>query len=190
MQRQQGVGEIALIFIMMLLVGAGGYYLGMKHPFKNMAPQVSTASPQSTSIPAAKDEAANWKTYTNTKYKFSLKYPNTWYVAEDEGTIYINNGPIPDPPITHGVPGSLTIFTSPTPFDKPDTEKGQIISDTTILGIKAIKIIDKNEYMNEFETSFIVNYKEKGYWIIFPNNDSSGNYNPIFDQILSTFRFN
>lgn len=58
------------LLILVLMVGAGlaGYWLG-RSPLN----QISTPTPVATAI----DETANWKTYTNSDYDFSFKYPSS-----------------------------------------------------------------------------------------------------------------
>lgn len=60
------------IIVLLLVIGAGGYFLYQKQVNKPVATQVSYPTPSPTS-----DETANWKTYTNTQYGYSIKYPPT-----------------------------------------------------------------------------------------------------------------
>jgi len=75
--KQNGFAPI-LILIAIVVVGAigGAYYLGTK---KAPEPQTSTTSSpavQTTPSPSSTpDETADWKTYTNTKIGFVIKYP-------------------------------------------------------------------------------------------------------------------
>ncbi|MEK7517821.1 MAG: PsbP-related protein [Patescibacteria group bacterium] len=70
-----GIGAVVIIAI-------GAYTLGTKQ-----SQPVVQNSVQATPIPSPTpvDETANWKTYTNTKYGFSLKYPNDWFSNNCEG---------------------------------------------------------------------------------------------------------
>lgn len=69
----------ALIFIILALVAAGFvgimFYVGKITP--KPPPEVVTLTPSPTPSPSPIDETASWKTYTNTKYGFSFKYPNS-----------------------------------------------------------------------------------------------------------------
>lgn len=77
------------------LVGAGAYYYFYSH--KQVAPPAGCyyrevqciqapcnpilVCPQPSPSPT-QDETANWQTYTNNQYGFSLKYPADWHVKE------------------------------------------------------------------------------------------------------------
>lgn len=39
-----------------------------------------------TASPISSEEVADWKTYTNTKYGYSIKYPSDWYVYGADGS--------------------------------------------------------------------------------------------------------
>lgn len=72
---QKGFAYLYLILgaLLLVLVGAGAYYLGTK----NVQTQQQTVSPivsQQTLTPAV-DQTANWQTYTNSTFGFSIKYP-------------------------------------------------------------------------------------------------------------------
>ena len=71
----------APIFIILLIAGVvGGYLIGSG---KLNLPQKQVTQTETSKV----DEIANWKTYTNTKYGYSIKYPNDWdYVDTDDPT--------------------------------------------------------------------------------------------------------
>lgn len=68
-----------LIFLLIgfVAVGAivGAFYFGKQFGTKSQQP--SSQSSQNTPLPAP-DETTGWKTYTNTKYGLSFKYPADW----------------------------------------------------------------------------------------------------------------
>ena len=59
------------VIVLILVIGAGGYFLYQKQTSKPT--NSSQISPPTTS--PTLDETANWKTYTNAKYGYSFKYP-------------------------------------------------------------------------------------------------------------------
>lgn len=87
---QTGILILAGIVLVIALVG-GAYYLGKSATLKSSpAPVVTspasrdeqTPQPSPSSSPSL-DETANWKTYTSTKYGFTLKYPNDWEIKSE-----------------------------------------------------------------------------------------------------------
>src|ERR1035437_2230772 len=61
--------------ILMLIIGSGGVYLGIKYikpAQKNQTTQIS--KPQISPTPAI-NSTANWKTYIDSVYNFTMKYP-------------------------------------------------------------------------------------------------------------------
>lgn len=71
-----------IVVAVIAVIGIGGYILGTQ----KQKPQVvgyPTPVVQETPIPT-QDETASWKTYTNTKYKFTLKYPANFIVSETD----------------------------------------------------------------------------------------------------------
>jgi len=79
---------VGIVLACFVVFGAGGYFLGMKQWLTNNSASEANL-PKPTSIPQAsntsnQDETANWKTYTNDKYNYSIKYPSNWSVTRDE----------------------------------------------------------------------------------------------------------
>lgn len=62
--------------ILLLAIVGGAYLLGTKN---NNSKTVSQITPTATATPTpTSDPTANWKTYTNPKYGYSIKYPADW----------------------------------------------------------------------------------------------------------------
>ena len=72
-----------VILVGFIIFGVGGCYLGKKSIEPSQVTtgvqNKQTQVPLATSTPA---ETANWKTYTNEKYKFSLRYPQNFYYKD------------------------------------------------------------------------------------------------------------
>jgi hypothetical protein len=50
-------------------------------------PEIQTPATETPKIQTQNEQLSNWNTYTNTKYKFEIKYPADWSVREyDTGT--------------------------------------------------------------------------------------------------------
>jgi hypothetical protein len=126
---QKGFSPIFIVLGIVLLLGiAGGVYffgktayLKLNCPFGivvnnecgwNWTPPPSLWQPSSSPTPSITpkvDETANWKTYTNTKYKFEFRYPNYWKVSEDAGFSFIQLQGIKDGKID-SINGGITII--------------------------------------------------------------------------------
>lgn len=93
---QKGFVQFIILGVVVLaVVAAGAFYLGRttQKPTSPQNPVVSeTPNPSPTSsaspTPTGIDETANWKTYTNTKEGYSIKYPLSWYARDGIVTDY------------------------------------------------------------------------------------------------------
>ncbi len=77
MLNQKGFSPILIVIIVALVI-IGGYLYFNKLSSKN-TPSSSQITPVSTVTPKP---AADWKTYMNTKYNFSIDYPDNWSFRE------------------------------------------------------------------------------------------------------------
>ncbi|MCL5795597.1 MAG: hypothetical protein M1338_04575 [Patescibacteria group bacterium] len=78
MENQKGLAGIwvTILVILVLAIGAvGGYYY-----FKNKDTKTAPTTP--TLTPTATVDMTTWKTYTNKKYGYSIKYPSNWTYRE------------------------------------------------------------------------------------------------------------
>lgn len=94
MDKQKGFALILILVGILVLAGivGGAYFLGKSNktePVKVVSTPQVTAHPtsQPTSVPqaSASGDMTNWKTYTNSKYNFSIQYPPT-FIVEDRST--------------------------------------------------------------------------------------------------------
>lgn len=67
-KQKQGFTPIIILIVVLVALVAGAYYLGGKKSSLNLTP---TSTPNAT---------ANWKTYTNTKYNYTFKYPSEYHL--------------------------------------------------------------------------------------------------------------
>lgn len=72
------------VVLLLIIVGAGAYYLGISKPSNNPTPEnaTSTLSAQPTSAP--NDETEKWNTYKNPEGYFTVKYPSTFLSKENK----------------------------------------------------------------------------------------------------------
>ena len=91
--RQKGFTPIIILLLIVAVLGAAGYFAysrGYTNSFLPKPSPIITPRPLLTPLPTPKptstpDPTANWKTYTNTTYKYSLKYPSDWEVQGEGG---------------------------------------------------------------------------------------------------------
>lgn len=169
---------------------------------------------QTTPLPIA-DETLNWKTYTNTEYKYSLKYPPDYKAdscrncADLSKMEFINFTPQQYPAQQYGIISVETVFKNKKPDETIDQYLRTILlnSNPVISGseerfnineFEALSVITENfGYQTKIVT--LVNIERKqAFNIIFTGVSSETNKNitledfknlNIFSQILSTFKF-
>lgn len=202
-----------IVWIILIILIAGGlvyYFQYTKIPELNtkindLQNQVNQLQEQAKQ-PA--DETADWKTYENTKYGYSVKYPSDWYLYNkgfyDAATktykdvalsVFISDSKIDD--IPYGSDYPLSAFTITGGQDKFNfTEVKQQDASMTyttqeISGESALKAVSKkaSDFDQTFGTYYYINHDSKGYIVSWPNTDASGSHEANYDKILETFEF-
>ena len=175
-------------------------------PKNSTAVNVSSTSPLPSPTP---DETANWKTYTNTKYGYTVRYPKEWLVFGGDSFQYnelceenstskihiefttekITSCGHMDGEIDSSTQFAVYVFSNPAtnPVDTLTKTEPIIISGN----IKATKeyYTQKSQHPTAQATKIKFVHEGEGYTIYLKQKDNIGNYNPILDQILSTFQF-
>ena len=72
-----------LVILALVIVGGGGWYYYENYYKKPTPTPTVTPSTKEPTTTTTKDETADWKTYTNEKYGYSLKYPKDWEYKEN-----------------------------------------------------------------------------------------------------------
>lgn len=125
--KQQGFTPIFILIGALIMVGVAGgaYYLGRTtSPKPELQNQVVTSSPQpSPSI----DETANWKTYTNIRLGFQIKYPLGWSYRSEETT---ESSPV---------------------FESPDMQRDQYTPDLLKGNFMFVKVENNQETLDQIE---------------------------------------
>lgn len=206
------MNKISIILGVLLLVAASaaGYFYWQGQQYQNQ-PIVQYVSPTPTSVPTTQDETVNWKTYSNSKLGFELKYPPGWFVAENSDNVYITpKKPTPDqfPPL-HGIPGAFTILDySDSQWHKDFTQKLMLdprpiqdirgqeysrVEKIILSGIEAVKTIQYGEAdmatVGGYRTDIYVLNSGHLLDIFYPNQYNKSYDHRVYDQILSTIRF-
>lgn len=84
---QKGLAPI-LIVVLIAVLAVGGYLLYNQQTKLTSAPQPTTQSTPAPSVNPTESaepvDISNWKTYTNSKYGYSVKYPNNAVYSESD----------------------------------------------------------------------------------------------------------
>ena len=179
---------IAVIIILVLtIVGVGSFLLGTN---KNNTKPVVQITPALTVTPTPTlDPTANWKTYANNVFGYSIKYPDSWAVSENI------NGPILriDDSKNQGAGVYFTIIDDPenisieNKIHSPVETIKLTYSDVTINGIAAKRAnLPNQQGCTPGDDSVFI---KKGTVIYEIQNRCGFVAAAIFNQILSTFKF-
>lgn len=124
-------GILVLTIILFTAVGVGVYYFATQRP-GGLLTQLSTPSPNVNQETNVSPETANWKTYTNTKYKFSIKAPSELEVKQEENGFYTSDEFRAQKEIDDGyIPGRITIDV----YDSSQPEVYETISELVKLSV-------------------------------------------------------
>lgn len=177
--------------ILLLVVGAGGIFLGKSLNTSQPSAQ-PTVAPLPTQTPTLTfDITAGWKTYSNTLAKFEIKYPAEWkektspssglpvfYSADEKEVLFYNFGP----------KGGMSMENTIDNFCKGRhmKEVRRLFLDNFPAVYCQDPTLDPNRIFNQVLV-------QKDDFQIEINGDfareDSENSLKIFDQILSTFKF-
>jgi hypothetical protein len=85
---QKGFANIILVVVIVVLVGAVGYFTFVKKSgliVQQPAPTPAQTNTPVSPTPTPKNETANWKTYVDDKNHFSFNYPLNWSLSRQTG---------------------------------------------------------------------------------------------------------
>lgn len=163
---------------------------------KKLAPTTpaSVQSNSATSTPATVD-TSGWKTYTNSQYGFSFMYPPQWNTNNlgAETAVYFVSVKVPDQSSTVNVswiPSSTILhFTDLTDYINAQYGPADIISKKNITqsGISWTILTTSPSWANGQQVVEALAYQNGIVYKIYSQNDS--NNLPLFNQVLSTFKF-
>ena len=203
---------ILLIILILVLLGVGGIYA-----YKNFF----VKAPEPTPVPtpeATLDPTADWKTYTSSINKYSIKIPKDWQSDDSKGVFIYLPGDVTFTPLSEmdieidsfRTKIAITAMTTENIryslntqqqfeewYDKTpatDVQKLAKVENTIIDGVRAVKFIsttlpgEATEPFFSIVTWFIKD--GKNYYIEFGGDEEkvTNNIN-IYNQILSTFKF-
>jgi hypothetical protein len=185
------VGKVVIPILLIVLVAAY-WFLYVYIPAQIGPPDKPIMIPTTkiATSSAKKAETADWKSYENKEYKYSLKYPKNWHsstetkvVSEENNIIYHYYAVSKEKNQTEGTTDEVMVirYLEGDPCAKMEIKKSQ----TTVAGVKStrsdcyqkekLKIIIFSFPNTSREEWFLVAYVDK-------NLDS-------VEEIISTFRF-
>ncbi|MDD5750338.1 MAG: PsbP-related protein [Candidatus Pacebacteria bacterium] len=196
--------NIVLILIVILLVAIAGYFVFME----------KTAMPVQISTPVSltPDEIAFWKTYTNTKYGFEVKYPDYWEIDSSSWETNSSTDGV-EYPYYHYIPflGVLGEDTERIGLGTADILNGENYDFSTIadfrkwhdryMGSNEVEKAEKSKInqLNIIKTHEANGVNSVGEYIyiihdnlvIFLTHDSADDAQTqlVFDKFVSTFKF-
>lgn len=153
-----------------------------------------------------------WKIYRNENMGFELQYPANWFIYDEEKWQEDNKVAQCDPfasiestlilserdlgrcigvVLWENWPGEFIVNVGKEWQSFPyvlGKEDAQVVK---VSGVVAIKypFTEKSERPRKQATRIYVQFGGRGYLIEFLQSDKKGGYNPIYDKILSTFKF-
>lgn len=174
--------SLVLIMSILLIVTvaiAGLFYFQIQKFSKELSKYQTQPSPLVSPEPSAEAETANWKTYSNTKYGYSFKYPPDWIIEPDKQA--------PDEIINISKDlNSLSIYAGSAFTKAPEGKAPSKRRGIKIAGIDAVG----EYYDNLYE---LISFAEKRAVNTIALRYAKGLYSEdvknFFDQILSTFKF-
>jgi hypothetical protein len=196
---------IALIILVALFTGFGGYFLGQRRVVEEETPS-ATLAPVSTFTPTpSPDPTANWKTYMSDNFAYSLKYPTgEGYIQETCGEdfnnaflLHIEGDSGYDNPqllcIARDAFYSFELYPSIGKFSQSDYPKESDVASVTSEIIEVAGVLGKKFTITKIKSAPIPDkryevFLENGgykYRIIF----TAFAHEQLFDQILSTLLF-
>jgi len=188
---------ILAAIILVVIVVIAGIFILLLNSQKSTSTPPSSISPTSSPIT---EEVANWKTYTNTKYGYSLKYPSEMRLTEPGNETYLTLDPSQEKEqdFHHTLIVGISVLPNKERLSideliekiQASTSAIQIKNkqDVTVGGVKGKKVIgsalgsDFTKIFIPYEDSFVVLTASIGI-------EKYQQYVQVFDQILSTFKF-
>jgi hypothetical protein len=190
------------IVVFLLGIGVGKFYPVSNIRFPNLPFINPSPTPTSTPTPTP-DPTADWKTYTDTKNTFSLKYPASLPIETSLcGGTCIEDLRFTPNPATGGSSIAVVLTSKDSRIKTLDDYKNIIVKgDSSIINVQDTKIAGNNAVSYKLSGGIpplpIIEYAvvHNNYYYIIrlldsdeTKKDLAGNQK-IFDQILSTFTF-
>lgn len=182
---QKGLAPIFVVIgVLVVTAIAGVYWFGTQKASVIQPPTPSVIQVTSQPSPTP-DETANWKTYKNTKYRYSIKYPSDYGTSpEDQDEALFAPRKSEGAPIGISV-SSKKLLEQLNEREKELREAGYSvqIEDYQVNNISGKKLIFNKGSQGGFD--FFAEKNGYSYHL----SGGSGKFLSIFNLMLSTFRF-
>ena len=210
---QKGFAPILIVLILAVAISVGGYLVYQQSrlkPTPTPTPQQTaqpTSTPDTNPVLNGTGETANWKTYTNTKYKYAVEYPSDWEVTSVTADAFPENvrfTKIIKQGNKYVADATVNIIVEANPSKKPATKKWYLewiqnipaeLVDTTsftfeeklFYGYQGLVVNNRELFFAKDSYMFRIGWSIAGDYIFDDNFAKSTE--TIYNQILSTFRF-
>jgi hypothetical protein len=187
---QNNITVISMAIFVLMCLSIVGYLYYQNQQLKSMLAKYQTQPTPSPTPAATEDPIANWKTYTNEKYGYEIKYPMGWVEIASETDP--SNFSL-DPGGTTSNTGSMHIdvgaktsgITEPIEnWIKKTNRKIDTSYNLTIGGEKVVKTIEGGGVYY-----YIFIHNKVIYQISVSTTDFPSELSKTIDQIVSTFKF-
>ncbi len=195
---KSNIGVIVITIIITTIIVGGGVYAWQKSNLKSveqsLQQQISDlrvlAQPAENSSEVAKNETANWKIYKSDKYGFSFSYPKSFQIVEEDFWWYkiklVDPSAVEQPMVLLGIdPEGAGPFFADKSYELSENSAGGFL-------INSVNYSDSDEYTLDGQLFVIASIEASNghiYYWQFYFNEGGKDYEPVFKQILSTFKF-
>ncbi|OGZ43659.1 MAG: hypothetical protein A3C80_04560 [Candidatus Ryanbacteria bacterium RIFCSPHIGHO2_02_FULL_45_43] len=204
---QRGFANMVLVVVIVILVGAVGYFMFVKKFEPGSQQPTPTPTQTNTAVsptPTPQSETAQWKIFTNTEYKYRINYPPDWELGQitvkqspaavrftkitKQGDKYLNDAVV-------------DVIVEPNPLRKTPTEEwyrewvkqiptginleGVKFEETTFKNMKALKIDNNTVFFAKGLNMFEIKWHVAGDY----NQSLAESAEKIFEQMMATFEF-
>lgn len=189
---------ILLLLLIPALMGVASYFGYQNWQLRQQIVRNQPIPTPQTMPTTQSDPTETWKTYTNTKFNYSVKYPNTGVARinceNEENMLYLALGSQQDILAPQNCARdsrfNIEIVASNKPVKNTDNRYQSVSTEFQIAEIKAVKhtYTQKPNFEGPGESWFEEVYFEKN-GIYYDAYNRNKELSITFDQILSTFKF-
>jgi len=195
---KSNIGIIVITIIITTIIVGGGIYLwqesNLRSVERSLQQQLSDnrglIQSAENSSGVEKIETANWKIYKSDKYGFSFSYPKSFQIVEEDFWWYkiklVDSSAVEQPMMLLGIdPEGAGPFFPDKGYELSENPAGKIV-------VNSVDYFDVDEYTLDGQLFVSASLEASNghiYHWQFYFNEGGKDYEPVFKQILSTFKF-